>query len=81
MKYVLSRIVWLLVALLVILHQDYWFWHETKLWLGLPTGLTYHIGLSLAAAVVWWLACVFAWPDDLETLEPAQQDATEGGVQ
>ncbi len=80
MKYALSRIVWLLVALLIIFHQDYWNWHDSKLWLGLPTGLTYHIGLSLVAAFVWWLACLFAWPEDLETLA-ADQDTTEGGAQ
>ena len=74
-----SRILWLLVAVLVIVHQDFWNWHREDLWLGLPAGLTYHIGISLAAAAVWLFACQFLWPDDLaesdaaNSLSPSKQ--------
>ena len=65
MKY----LIWCLVVLLVILHQDYWQWNNATLDFGfLPRAMTYHVGISIAAAVVWWLATQFCWP---ETLDPA----------
>ena len=65
MKY----IVWLLIILLVVFHQDYWQWENSTLVFGfLPYGLVYHAGISLAAAVVWVLAVRFCWPGDLESL-------------
>ena len=77
MKYVQTRIVWLLVAGLIIVHQDFWNWNESDLLLGLPIGLTYHVGLSIAAAVVWWLACLLAWPETLDDGD-AESSAGEG---
>jgi len=62
-------LIWCLVVLLVILHQDYWQWNNATLDFGfLPRAMTYHVGISIAAAVVWWLATQFCWP---ETLDPA----------
>ncbi len=66
MKYV----VWTLVALLLILHQDDWFfsfWRSPDLVFGfMPETLLYHAGISLAAGVTWYLATVFAWPKELQ---------------
>ena len=60
MKYV----VWSLVVLLVILHQDYWNWDNGTLDFGfLPRALTYHVGISIAAAAAWLLAIHFCWPE------------------
>jgi hypothetical protein len=60
-------VVWALVVLLVILHQDNWFWDDPRLVFGfLPITLLYHAGLSVAAGVTWYLATVFAWPKELE---------------
>lgn len=59
MKY----LVWILVLVLLVLHQDYWQWNNAELDFGfLPRTLSYHIILSLAAAAVWVLATVIAWP-------------------
>ena len=59
--------VWMLVALLVVLHQDYWQWDNDSLVFGfLPYTLAYHAGVSIAAAVVWMLATRWSWPDHLE---------------
>jgi hypothetical protein len=56
-------LVWILIIVLVVLHQDYWQWEESGLVLGfLPYCLAYHAGISLAAAAVWWLATRFCWP-------------------
>jgi hypothetical protein len=56
---------WILVLALLIAHQDYWNWDsDLRMFYGLPIGLVYHIGLSIAAAVVWWIVCLEAWPKD-----------------
>ena len=54
-----------LVLLLLILHQDNWFWDDDTLVFGfLPIGLFWHACLSIAASLVWWLATHIAWPVD-----------------
>ena len=59
--------IWIAVALLVILHQDNWYWEDSTLVLGfLPIGLTWHMGISVAAAIIWYLATVFAWPEGVD---------------
>ncbi len=67
--------VWILLALLVILHQDVWFWNNGTLVFGVfPMGLAYHMGLSVAAAMAWWLATKYAWP--LDHAEPVDASST-----
>ncbi len=54
-----------LTGLLLILHQDYWFWTNKTLVFGiLPMGLFWHIGISIAAALLWFMATRIAWPLD-----------------
>ena len=56
--------IWIGLALLLILHQDFWFWSDGSLLMGfLPVGMAYQIGISIAAAVLWWLATRYCWPD------------------
>ena len=70
--------VWLLVLLLLILHQDNWFWSNPQLVFGfMPIGLFYHACISIAAGITWFLAIQFAWPAGLDAA-PAVRDA--GGV-
>lgn len=74
MKY----LTWSLVALLLILHQDYWQWDNGTLDFGfLPRALTYHVVISIAAAAVWLLATKFCWPEGLEQegKDAKQEDA------
>jgi hypothetical protein len=55
----------LLATLLLILHQDYWFWTNKTLVFGiLPIGLFWHICISIAAVLTWALATRIAWPFD-----------------
>lgn len=62
MKY----IIWGLVLLLVILHQDNWNWDNDTLMFGfMPVGLFYHACISVAATVIWFLATIFIWPAEL----------------
>ncbi len=68
MKYV----IWLLVIVLIILHQDNWNWDDDTLVFGfMPITLLYHAGISVAAGVTWFLAIQFAWPTDLDEETPA----------
>ena len=41
-----------LLVLLLLLHNDFWFWETPQLVLGVPIGLLYHIGFCLVAAVL-----------------------------
>ena len=56
-------------------HHDFWNWNSDVVVLEfIPIGLAYHIGISLAAALLWLFACTFAWPveaDDFEEHELA----------
>lgn len=76
MKYV----VWGLVVLLLVAHQDFWFWDDPTLVFGfVPIGLLYHVGISLAAALTWFLAVLFCWPEGLEEETLAADAPTHGG--
>ncbi|MEM9187438.1 MAG: DUF3311 domain-containing protein [Planctomycetota bacterium] len=63
----MQKIVWALVVLLLILHQDLWFWEDDTLVFGfMPIGLFYHACISVAASVTWFLATRHCWPAGLE---------------
>ncbi len=77
----MAYLVWALVVLLLVLHQDNWNWNNPKLVFGfVPIGLLYHVAISLAAAAVWYLATLFAWPAELaeEPAAPGEPQAAEG---
>jgi len=75
----MKHFAWLLIALLVVLHQDYWQWNNSQLDFGfLPRAITYHICISLAAAGAWVLAIKFAWPD-AATADPSDDIAKDAG--
>jgi len=59
------------VALLYVLHQDFWFWREARpLVFGfLPIGLFYHAAFTVASAGVLWLLVISAWPTHLDDSE------------
>jgi len=58
----------LIVAVLYVLHQDFWFWRTARpLVFGfVPIGLFYHACYTLAVAVVMWLLVKSVWPSHLE---------------
>jgi hypothetical protein len=69
-----KRTHWILYAAIVVLyllHNDWWFWNDPRIVLGLPVGLTYHIGYNIAAAVLMFLLVRFAWPSHLEVIGEA----------
>jgi hypothetical protein len=66
MKWLLT----LIVVVVILLHQDIWFWKDNTLVLGfLPLGLAYHIFYSCLAALTMWLLVRLAWPTHLEEEE------------
>jgi hypothetical protein len=56
------------VALLYLLHQDFWFWREARpLVFGvLPIGLFYHVAFTFITSLVLLLLVKVAWPAHLE---------------
>ena len=66
----MKHIIFLLVATLLVVHQDFWNWEDpTPVFGFIPIGLFYHACISLAAGVVWFLACNLTWPRELEEFE------------
>lgn len=60
----------LLVAL-AVLHQDFW-WradHRTLVLGFLPVSLAYHVGISVAASVLWGLVCYACWPEEADAAD------------
>lgn len=59
-----------LIVLLAVLHHDVWWWDDRTVLFGfLPVGLAWHMGISIAAGVVGWLAVKFCWPRELEAMD------------
>ena len=59
----MRTVVWVLIVLLLIAHQDNFLWdNDTLVWGFMPIGLAYHAGISITASVVWFLATQFCWP-------------------
>ena len=58
----------LYAALLVLylLHNDLWLWDDATLVFGLPVGLVYHVGFSIATGIVLTLLVLKAWPEHLD---------------
>jgi hypothetical protein len=56
------------VALLYVLHQDFWLWYEARpLVFGfLPIGLFYHAAFTVACSGALWLLVKMNWPAHLE---------------
>lgn len=62
------RLVPLALVVLVLLHQDFWWWSRPVVVFGfLPASLAYHAVYCIVAAALWWVAAVWAWPEDVET--------------
>ena len=59
------RVAWVLYALLgvlYLLHNDIWLWNDASLMFGLPMGLVYHLFFCIAVSGVLGLLVVYAWP-------------------
>lgn len=58
------------VVLVLLLHQDIWFWKDRTLVFGLiPIGLAYHALYAVLASITMALLVRFLWPGHLEDEE------------
>jgi hypothetical protein len=57
-----------LVFVLYVLHQDFWFWRSAHpIVFGIfPIGLFYHVAYMLVTAGLLWVLVQRAWPSHLE---------------
>ena len=61
------KIIIALVILLILLHQDVWFWNNKTVLFGfMPITLFWHACISLGASATWYLATKIAWPQELQ---------------
>jgi hypothetical protein len=61
---------WLAAGLLgamYVLHNDWWFWADSRLVAGLPIGLAYHLAYMVVTAAVLVVVVELAWPQHLDT--------------
>ena len=67
----MKRLVLALIVLLLVLHQDVWWWDSIDpVFFGfMPIGLAFHVVLSLATAVVLGLAVIYLWPAGVEVAD------------
>ena len=59
-------VLYLALFVLYLLHNDLWFWNDSRLVLGLPIGLFYHVCFIIVTALVLYLLVKFTWPRHLE---------------
>ena len=69
--------VWGFVALLAVLHYDFWFWGDRSLVFGfVPVGLAYQVMISALAGVAWALVVRHAWPEWVERWADSGEEAS-----
>ena len=68
-----------LIAVMVVLHQDVWFWKDRTLVLGLvPIGLAYHVLFSCACACLMAFLVKTFWPKHLDEAEIESSSSDKG---
>ncbi len=66
-----KRLLYAVLLLVAVLHQDFWFWSDRTLVAGiLPVGLVYHAVYTLVVALLMWLLAEHAWPSHLDPDSP-----------
>lgn len=72
----MKSVVWGLIVLLILVHQDVWFWDDKSLVFGfMPITLLFHASISLAASITWFMATKFCWPD-VDESAPSHADSS-----
>jgi len=68
----MKKIVYGLIVLLAIAHQDFWWWDTPNPLIGgvVPIGLAYHALVSVLAAVFWAMAVKYCWPEGVDEGNP-----------
>lgn len=72
MKAPSRKLLYGLLTLLYLLHNDLWFWEDGRLVMGFPVGLFYHIAYCVAASFLMLALVRYAWPDHLDDREDGE---------
>jgi len=62
------RLLYALLLLAYVLHNDLWLWDDARIVLGLPVGLLYHVLFCLAVSGLFW--ALVRYGGDRDPLEP-----------
>ena len=63
----MNKLAWSFIAVLAILHYDFWYWADSTLVFGfMPIGLVYQAMISVLAALGWFMVVKFSWPTAME---------------
>lgn len=74
-----AKLAWGWIAALGILHYDFWFWDDPTIVFGfLPIGLLWQMGISLGAALGWFLLVQWGWPERAEEWAAESDDGAGG---
>jgi hypothetical protein len=63
---IVKWLIYLTLIALYFLHNDIWYWFDSRLVMSIPIGLFYHILFCVTACIVMILLVKFAWPEHLE---------------
>lgn len=63
MKNTFKWILYSLILLFLILHNDMWFWKSPQIVLGLPIGLLFHILFCLGTSLLMYFIVKYAWSE------------------
>ncbi|MAG58621.1 MAG: hypothetical protein CMJ83_20215 [Planctomycetes bacterium] len=67
---------WGFVAVVAILHFDFWLWTDKSLLFGfLPVGLGFQMLISILAGIAWALVIKYAWPGWIEKWAESGEDS------
>ncbi len=65
----MRAILYILLVVLYLLHNDLWLWNDARIVGGLPVGLVYHLLFCLIVVGVMSLLVSRAWPDELNDID------------
>ena len=78
-----------LILTLAVVHHDFCNWGVAERSVGgLPQGFVFQVGMSIAAAFLWWIVTLIAWPKDewadsneINQAKPQTDEAADTGAQ
>ena len=70
----IKNILYLVILIVYILHNDLWFWNNPTIIMGIPVGLFYHLIYCFIASILLFLLIKFAWP---KLVEEVDQDGSD----
>ena len=65
----IKNILYVVIVIVYLLHNDLWFWNDSTLVMGIPVGLFYHLLYCFAASILLFLLIKFAWPKFVDEVD------------